>query len=141
MVSKKQKSIARSSTEAEYHVVASAAAEILWIKFLILELGIKIPSIPLIYCDNVGATYLCANLVFHSRMKYIAIDFHFVRNKVQEGELCVSEVSSIDHLANALTKPLSSARLQVLRVKIGVRLSSILRGCIEKSSTSTEISR
>lgn len=67
--------------ELEYRVIAFAAAEALWIKSL-LELGIDIPLAPPIYCDNVGATYLCANPIFHLHMKHIAIDFHFVHNKV-----------------------------------------------------------
>ena len=67
-------------------------------------------------------------------MKHIAIDFHFVRTKVQDGELRVSHVSSADQLADALTKPLSFARLQVLRVKIGVRPPTVLRGRIMPST-------
>lgn len=34
----------------------------------------------IIYCDNINATYLCANPMFHSRMKHIAIDFHYIRD-------------------------------------------------------------
>ena len=54
---------------------------------LLCELLCPPKSPPTIYCDNVGATYLCSNPVFHSRMKHIAIDFHFVREKVQSGQL------------------------------------------------------
>ena len=39
-----------------------------------------------------GATYLSANLVFHSRMKHLAIDYHFVCDLVQSSELCVVHV-------------------------------------------------
>lgn len=109
--SKKQTAIARSSTEAEYRAVASDATEIIWIKSLLLELGFPVTSAPPIYCDNIGATYLCANPVFHSRMTHIALDYHFVRQHVQNGDLRVSHVSSADQLAEALTKPLSSPRL------------------------------
>ena len=57
--SKKQKTVARSSTEAEYRSVAATAAEIQWIVSLVRELGVQ-SNTPVIYCDNVGATYLCA---------------------------------------------------------------------------------
>lgn len=80
--SKKQTGVARSSTEAEYRSVANTAAELSWVCSLLTELGVTFPSTPVIYCDNLGATYLSANPVFHSRMKYLALDFHFVRQNV-----------------------------------------------------------
>lgn len=76
--SNKQKYVAQSSTEAEYRAAVSATAEVIWLKSLLAELGVFVPSPLPIYCDNVKATYLCANPVFHSRMKHIAIIFHFV---------------------------------------------------------------
>lgn len=112
--------MARSSTEAEYRAVANAASELSWICNVLTELGVAIPSAPVVYCDNVGATFLCANPIFHSRMKHIAIDYHFVRGQVQHGALCVSHVTTKDQLANALTKPLSRARFLDLISKIGV---------------------
>lgn len=81
--SRKQNGVARSSTEAEYRAVANATGEVNWICSVLSELGISLPSAPIIFCDNVGATFLCANPVFHSRMKHIALDYHFVRNKVR----------------------------------------------------------
>ena len=85
------------------------------------ELDIPFNAAPVIYCDNVGATYLCANPVFHTRMKHVALDYHFIRNNVQLGALRVSHISTKDQLADALTKPLSRARFQELFSKIGVR--------------------
>jgi len=118
--SKKQTTIARSSTEAEYRSVAATAAELNWVCFLLTDLGLKLPVAPVIYCDNVGATQLCYNPVFHSRMKHVAIDFHFIRDQVQSGGLRVAHVSSSDQLADALTKPLSRPVFQSLKDKIGL---------------------
>lgn len=134
--SKKQSGISRSSTEAEYRAVASAAAELTWLQSLLQELHVKLPAspAPTIYCDNIGATYLCANPVFHSRMKHIALDYHFVRDQVQKGVLRVSHVSTADQLADGLTKPLSGSRLRQLFDKIGVLPSSVLRGRVENVS-------
>jgi len=118
--SKKQSGVARSSTEAEYRSVANTTAEVTWIKSLLTELGIKTTTAPAINCDNKGATYLCANPMFHSRMKHLALDYHFVRNHVQAGNICVSHIHSSDQLADALTKPLPRPRFQTLCVKIGL---------------------
>lgn len=120
--SKKQKGVARSSTEAEYRAVANAASELLWVCSLLSELGLKLHAAPTIYCDNVGATYLCANPVFHSRMKHIAIDYHFIRELIQNGKLRVNHVSTKDQRADALTKPLPRSTFHYLRNKIGVTL-------------------
>ncbi|XP_019089052.1 PREDICTED: uncharacterized protein LOC109127913 [Camelina sativa] len=119
---KKQKGVARSSTEAEYRAVANAASELMWICSLLSELGLSRTASPTIYCDNIGATYLCANPVFHSRMKHIAIDYHFIRELVSSGKLRVAHVSTKDQLADALTKPLPRTTYQYLRNKIGVTL-------------------
>ena len=118
--SKKQKGVARSSTEAEYRSVANTSAEIISIYSLLVELGIKIPAPPVIYCDNVGATYLCANPIFHSRMKHLALDYHFIRNQITSGSLRVVHVSTKDQLADALTKPLSRSPFKTQSDKIGV---------------------
>ena len=118
--SKKQTGVARSSTEAEYRSVASTAAELCWITSLLHELGIPVSQTPAIYCDNMGAMYLAANPVFHSRMKHLALDYHFVRHQVQTGVVRVSHVSTHDQLADALTKPLSRPRFEGLCIKIGL---------------------
>ncbi|KAH9803109.1 G-type lectin S-receptor-like serine/threonine-protein kinase [Citrus sinensis] len=116
--SKKQHTVARSSTKAEYRSVAATAAELNWVCYLLTDLGVLLSNAPVIYCDNFGATQLCSNPVFHSRMKHVAIDFHFIRDQVQTGALRVAHVSSADQLADALTKPLSRSQFQSLKVKI-----------------------
>jgi len=80
--SKKQQTIARSSTEAEYRSVADTASEISWVCSLLNELQYSVKQVPVIYCDNIGATQLSSNPVFHSRMKHVSIDFHFIRERV-----------------------------------------------------------
>jgi len=130
--SKKQRSVARSSTEAEYRAIATTAAELAWIQSFLTELQFPLSCIPVIYSDNIGANYVCGNPVFHSRMKHIAIDFHFVCDKVAHGSLRVSHVATADKLADALTKSLSRQRLSFLLSKIGISNgSSILRGRVK----------
>ncbi|KAK1441497.1 hypothetical protein QVD17_07436 [Tagetes erecta] len=133
--SARQKSVSRSSTEAEYKALANAAAELAWVENLLKELGLPVSNSPKLYCDNTGATYLCANPVYHSRMKHVALDYHFVREKVAAGTLKVHHINSTDQLADPLTKPLSRAPFLRLRSKIGVSDgTSILRGRINTNT-------
>ncbi|RVW40389.1 Retrovirus-related Pol polyprotein from transposon RE2 [Vitis vinifera] len=127
--SKKQRTVARSSTKAEYRSVASTATEIRWICYLLTELGVTLLQQSVIYCDNVGTTHLCSNSVFHSRMKHVALDYHFIQEQVQNGLLRVSHISASDQLVDALTKPLARPQFDSLKAKIGLAPQpSILRG-------------
>ncbi|CAO2827030.1 unnamed protein product [Amaranthus hypochondriacus] len=96
-------------TEAEYR-----AAEILWVTNLLHEPGQSTSQQPVIYCDNSGASYVCVNHVFHSKMKHLALGYHFVRENVQNGHLRVSYISTQDQLADALIKPLPRTQFQAL---------------------------
>ena len=75
---------------------------------------------PTLFLDNLGATYIFTNPVFYSRMKHLAIDYHFVRDLVKSSELCVIHVFAGDQLVDALTKSLSPSRLFYLCNKIVV---------------------
>ena len=89
-----------SSTESEYKAVANATAELIWVEALLKELGVKQESPPVLWCDNIGATYLSSNPVFHARTKHIEVDFHFVRERVAQKSLQVRFVPSKDQLAD-----------------------------------------
>lgn len=81
-VCRKQLIVARSSIEAEYKALVDISAEVTWIVSLLGELGFPLATPPRLWCDNLGATYLCANLVFYARTKHVEVDYHFVRDKV-----------------------------------------------------------
>ncbi|XP_058080739.1 methyl jasmonate esterase 1-like [Magnolia sinica] len=131
--SKKQPTVTRSSTKAEYRAVAHATSDSIWLQSLLRELGIFLSQRLVLWCDNIGATYLTTNLVFHARTKHVEIDYHFVRERVQQKSLEVCFVSSKDQLADGLTKALVSTRFSHLRSKLNVQHSSMsLQGVLRK---------
>ncbi|XP_019150119.1 PREDICTED: uncharacterized protein LOC109146923 [Ipomoea nil] len=80
-VSRKQRIVARSSTESEYKGLADVAAEVTWVVSLLQELALHSGTPATLWCDNLRATYLCANPVFHARTKHVEIDYHFAGTK------------------------------------------------------------
>ncbi|XP_019156474.1 PREDICTED: uncharacterized protein LOC109153138 [Ipomoea nil] len=109
-LSRKQRTVARSSTEAEYKALADVAAEVTWVVSLLRELGLHTGDPPTLWCDNLGPTYLCVNPVFHTGTKHVEIDFHFIRDKVASGDMLVHFVLTKDQLADIFTKPLPGPR-------------------------------
>jgi hypothetical protein len=111
----KQAIVSRSSTEAEYKSMVDATAEIIWVQTLLIELGVKHPKAAILWCDNLGATYLSANLVFHARTKHIKVDYHFVRERVFDKLLDIIFIPNGDQVADGFTKPLLVRQLQAFR--------------------------
>ncbi|KAK8621081.1 hypothetical protein V6N13_067524 [Hibiscus sabdariffa] len=79
--SKKQNSVALSTTEAEYISADSCCAQVLWMKQQLFDYGIDVGTIP-IKCDNTSAICLTKNPIHHSRTKHIEIRHHFIRDHV-----------------------------------------------------------
>ncbi|KAL6327500.1 hypothetical protein AAG906_021575 [Vitis piasezkii] len=108
--SKKQTFVARSSTEAEYRALADTTSELLWLRWLLKDLGVSTSSATPLYCDNQSAIHIAHNDVFHERTKHIEIDCHFIRYHLVHGALKLFSVSSKDQLADIFTKSLPKRR-------------------------------
>jgi histone deacetylase 1/2 len=118
---RKQATVSGSSIEAEYKSLANATAEVLWVQKLLTELQVPRPPKARLWCDNLGATYLSANPIFHARTKHIEIDFHFVRERVAQKLLEIRFINSGDQIANGFTKPLPVAKLQHFRDNLNLK--------------------
>ena len=90
---------------------ANATAEVIWVQSLLGELGVFQSRVSCLWCDNLGATYLSVNPLFHARTKHIEIDFHFVHEKVAFKALEIMFIPSQDQVADVFTKPVIARQL------------------------------
>ncbi|GJW10840.1 retrovirus-related pol polyprotein from transposon TNT 1-94 [Tanacetum coccineum] len=118
--SKRQKSAAISSTEAEYIAMSGCCAQILWMRSQLTDYGLGFNKIPM-YCDNKSAIALCCNNVQHSRSKHIDIRFHFIKEHVENGVIELYFVNTKYQLADIFTKPLARERIEFLINKLGMQ--------------------
>uniref|UniRef100_A0A2N9FCJ3 GAG-pre-integrase domain-containing protein n=1 Tax=Fagus sylvatica TaxID=28930 RepID=A0A2N9FCJ3_FAGSY len=129
---KKQPTVARSSAEAEYRALACAGAELTWLRSLLRELHILLHTPCHLYCDNVSATYIAANPVFHARTKHIEIDYHFIRDLITRGALRIQFVRTENQTVDIFTKGLASSRFCFLCDKLMMQSLLIsLRGAVK----------
>jgi histone deacetylase 1/2 len=126
---RKQSTVSRSSTESEYKALANATAELIWVQSLLKELGVSQVRPPVLWCDNIGATYLSSNPVFHARTKHIEVDFHFVCERVNQKQLQIRFISSKDQVADIFTKPLPLPLFEHCKRNLNLSPVEIEGGC------------
>nr|GEV17254.1 copia protein [Tanacetum cinerariifolium] len=117
--SKKQTSLAISTTEAEYVSAKKACQQALWMKQALIDYDVRLDDVPIMR-DNKGATDLSKNPMQHSHTKHIEIRHHFLRDNVQKGHISIEKVSSVDNIADILTKPLKCESFNYLRLGLGM---------------------
>jgi len=106
--SKEQKTVALSSTEAEYMSLTAAAQEALHLRSLLPVMGVDTTLPTVIYEDNEGALQLANNPVHHDRTKHINIKHHFIRETIASKQISVLRVVTADNVADMLTKAVSA---------------------------------
>ncbi|CAH9115258.1 unnamed protein product, partial [Cuscuta europaea] len=118
--SKKQPTVSKSSTEAEYRAITYTVQDTLFIRSLLAGMGIYISASVQLHCDNVSPSYLAINPIQHDRSKHIKIDYHFVRERMAHGDLVVKYIPTQLQLADIFSKKLSSQRFDFLRSNLRV---------------------
>ncbi|KAL0552039.1 hypothetical protein IC582_011132 [Cucumis melo] len=116
--SKKQSVVSRSSTESKYRALANATAELLWLRWLLADMGVPHQGPTLLHCDNHSAIQIAHNDVFHERTKHIENDCHFIRHHLLSHTLLLQHVSTTKQLADIFTKALPSTRFNQIRTKL-----------------------
>jgi hypothetical protein len=118
--SKKQSSVALSSTESEYMALLHALKEQIWILRLLEELGYDVKDQNIIKTDNQSAIALAHNPQQHARTKHIDIQYHFVRNCVEDGRTQLEYCPTEEMVADGLTKALGPERHKKLAKMMGM---------------------
>lgn len=120
--SKRQPTIALSSTEAEYMSLAAAIQEAIWLKQLEEDFWPALSDTPmLMYCDNQSAISISGNDIYHARSKHIDVRYHFVREKISNRQVSVRYKNTQDMVADALTKGLHRPKHQAFSEAMGLR--------------------
>ena len=123
--SKKQASVAQSSTEAEYIALAAATKEALWIRTFLSEIyGTTYDAVggtgTLLLADNQSAMALAKNSTFHDRTKHIAVRHHFIRDEIEEQRIRVEYIPTGDQVADVLTKALPREKHEKFSAGLGL---------------------
>ena len=118
--SKKQTSVALSSTEAEYIAGAHTAKEAIWLRQLLSELGLDMSSPTALHIDNQSAIAIARNPEFHDRTKHIDVCYHFLRQVVEDKSIELEYIPTRDQVADTLTKGLPPASYSKFREEMGV---------------------
>jgi hypothetical protein len=131
-VSRKQKTVALSSTEAEYMSMTDAIKQLAWIKSLYGELGFTVNNIEL-NIDNQGAIFNAQNNVVETRTKHINIKYHYIRENVHDQTVHLLYIHTNEQQADILTKNLPRVKFEELRSLIGLQIIQITqRGSVLK---------
>ncbi|GMJ04957.1 cysteine-rich RLK (RECEPTOR-like protein kinase) 8 [Hibiscus trionum] len=101
--------------------MATTVAELVWLKGLIEELGVKHDAPATLFCDSQATLQIAANPVFHERTKHIKIDCHFVREKIHKGIVQTFHISSNEQQTDIFTKSLGVAQHNYLISKLGMK--------------------
>ena len=120
--SRMQKTVAQSSTEAEYMALSKACLEIAWLTTLQWEIGYGSKGpVPLV-TDNQGGIFLAVNPAHDRRLKYVDIRYHFIREYVEEGCVNIVYVSTDKMIANTLMKPLGTTKFEGFQSQLGITI-------------------
>ena len=122
---KKQTTVAQSSTEAEFMALSDVVKEVKWIIMLLHELNYNVITPVNINIDNKSTIKIGENDACHERTKHIDVRHFMVRDEIKNKMIKLKWVSTQQQLADILTKPLNGEVFTRLRDKLMKRISDI----------------
>lgn len=118
--SKKQATIALSTSEAEYVAATSAACQAIWLRRILADLQQEQRGPTEIFCDNKATISMAKNPTFHSKTKDIELCHHFIRHLAAKEEIVLKYCCTNDQVADILTKALSKEKFCYFRRLLGI---------------------
>ena len=100
-----------STTDAEYMALMKAAKKVIWLKGLVNEIGLK-KGLTKVKCDSQSAICLLKSQMFHVRMKHIEVRYHWIRDRLNTGEIEVENFHMDDNAFNLLTKSVTMEKFK-----------------------------
>ena len=118
-----QKTVALSSTEAEYMALSDCSRQVVWMHTLMGELGYHLKPIP-ICGNNQGSIFITFNPVTEKRSKHIDIHYHYIREVVERKFAEIFFIDGDKNPADLLTKNLGSVKFQSLQPEYGLHFNA-----------------
>ena len=119
--SRKQPTVALSSTKSEYMAITEGTKEAIWLRRLLNKIhALDMQASIAIHGNNQRSLNLAHNPVYHDRTKHIEVRHHFIRDKILSGEINLDYVATKEQLADILTKALGRTAFERLRGQLGL---------------------
>lgn len=120
--SRLQPTVSLSSTEAEYKATTAAGQEIVWLRGILRHMSLE-QSPPTTLCsDSTGAVALTKKGIFHARTKHIEVQYHWIREQVEQKVIILRHISNQHMFADTLTKPLHPGPFRTFQDMIGLEI-------------------
>jgi hypothetical protein len=121
--SQAQKTVAQSSTKAEYMALSHCSRQAMWLKTMLTESGMPVKAVP-IYGDNQGANFNASNSVQEKHIKHIDIQYYYIGECVQDGKVKLYYVEEINNPADLFTKNLGPIKFSKFRSQLSLEFYS-----------------
>ena len=118
--SRKQRTVALSTTQAEFAAMTELAKDVLWWRSFLGEVGLNMGEPTTLFCDNMGAVDLAYNPAHHERTKHFSVQQQFIRELLNRGDITIDYVPTQRNVADILTKGLARLKHSTCMAFLGM---------------------